>query len=82
MPTTIHLPESVLKRVDSRAKRLGVTRSRYICETLENDLQKDDAWPEDFIAALRDVQQGDKKAVDAMLKNILKRRTRSLAPKL
>ncbi len=82
MAITIHLPAQVLQRVDLRARRLGLTRSRYICETLEQDLQRQGGWPEGFIDALRDVSDEEVHAVDSMVKHLARRRSRKPAPEL
>jgi predicted DNA-binding protein len=82
MATTIHLPQKVLRQVDARARQLGLTRSRYICETLESDLKRHATWPEGFIDALRAVRPGDARAVDTLLEQVKRRRTRKPAPRL
>jgi metal-responsive CopG/Arc/MetJ family transcriptional regulator len=35
VPTTIHIPDPLLERVDARAKTLGISRNRLILEALE-----------------------------------------------
>jgi metal-responsive CopG/Arc/MetJ family transcriptional regulator len=35
MPTTVHIPPTLLKSVDRRAKALGVSRNRIIVRALE-----------------------------------------------
>ena len=45
MPTTIHVPEQLLERVDTRAKALGVSRSRFIVGALREALGTDETWP-------------------------------------
>ena len=53
MPTTIHVPPTLLKRIDIRAKALGVSRNRFIVETLTEKVHSSAEWPEHFVRALK-----------------------------
>jgi hypothetical protein len=53
MPTTVHLPPSLLERIDARAKALGISRNRFILEALAEKVRVPAQWPEDFVHALR-----------------------------
>ena len=35
MPTTVHIPDPLLKSVDRRAKALGISRNRLVVRALE-----------------------------------------------
>jgi hypothetical protein len=84
VPTTIHVPPALLKRVDARAKALGVSRNRFIIETLNEKLQSVREWPEDFVRALKQPVRADVAATaDDMLRQIEStRRSRKAPPKL
>jgi hypothetical protein len=84
VPTTIHVPRALLKQIDVRAKALGVSRNRFIVETLSEKLQSPAEWPEDFVRALkRPVQSDVAAAAQDMLRQIEStRRSRKAPPKL
>jgi metal-responsive CopG/Arc/MetJ family transcriptional regulator len=50
--TTVHIPEPVLRRVDRRAKALGVSRNRVILDALEASLQPRDEWSPELVRML------------------------------
>ncbi len=52
MATTVHLPESLLKRLDVRAQALGLSRNRLIVKTLSEAFDDADEWSPEFLAAL------------------------------
>lgn len=82
MPTTVHIPAQILKRVDAEARKRNVSRNRYVVEALTKQVeadQKRDAWPEGFFDRLRQVPPGTKEAAAEMLKWI-KRNRRSKRP--
>ena len=84
MPTTIHVPPALLRKIDVRAKALGVSRNRFIIETLNEKLQSARAWPEDFVRALKQPVRADAVATaDDMLRQIEStRRSRKTPPRL
>ena len=84
MPTTIHVPPSLLHKIDVRAKTLGVSRNRFIIETLTEKLQSPTEWPEDFVRALKKPLRADvARTADQMLRRIeATRRSRKAPPKL
>jgi len=84
MPTTIHVPQALLKKIDARAKALGVSRNRFIVETMTEKLQSAREWPEDFVRALKQPVRADVAATaDDMLRQIEStRRSRKTPPKL
>ncbi len=81
MPTTVHIPDDLLERVDERARALHVSRNRYIVRALENRLQKETEWSAEFAEFLvgpsADEALGE--AVDEMLGHI-ERSSRSKRP--
>lgn len=52
VPTTVHIPERLLDRVDARAKALGVSRNRLIVEALEEKLAPHATWPPELVKLL------------------------------
>lgn len=82
MPTTVHLPADLLKRVDRRASKLGVSRNRYIRGTLERAVQQDTEWSPAFLLTLEraaadvELQEG----VAKMMIAIAERRASKVRP--
>ena len=52
MPTTIHIPDSLLERVDTRAKTLGISRNRLILQALEEKVGARDEWAPELVHML------------------------------
>jgi hypothetical protein len=52
MATTIHVPDEILERVDTRAKALGVSRNRVILDALEASLGANVDWPPELVRML------------------------------
>jgi predicted transcriptional regulator len=76
MPTTVHIPDELLARIDERARQLQVSRNRYIVRALEARLGQETEWSPDlaeFLAAGNDDPELGE-AVDEMLHAIEERR--------
>ncbi len=84
MPTTVHVPPALLKKIDSRAKALGVSRNRFIVDTLSEKVDSRTEWSEDFVRALRRPVTSDvKRGAEEMLRQIeLARKSRMKPVKL
>ena len=82
MAISVHLPAELLARVDERARRLGLSRSRYIVEALRRDAEPGGGWSPGFLAALRDVTPEDSAAVDELEAALPRRRSRKGPPRL
>jgi predicted transcriptional regulator len=84
MATTIHVPETLLKKIDRRAKALGKSRNRFIVEALAEKVGTATEWPADFLRELtRPVSRGVERAADEMLREIQShRRSRRKPPNL
>jgi metal-responsive CopG/Arc/MetJ family transcriptional regulator len=52
MATTIHIPDPLLERVDTRAKALGISRNRLIIEALEEKVGARDEWAPELVQML------------------------------
>jgi predicted transcriptional regulator len=74
MPTTVHIPPSLLKSVDRRAKALGISRNRLIVRALERAVTERTAWAPEFLARLRDVDDVTVEAVDELLESVTQAR--------
>jgi hypothetical protein len=53
VPTTIHIPESLLNEVDKRAKTLRLSRNRFIVDALHKALAEQPPWSPGFLDALQ-----------------------------
>lgn len=80
MPTTVHIPDALLKSVDRRARALGVSRNRLIVRALQKAMTDRDAWPPEFLAKLRSGDPDTSAAVDELLASV-KRARRSKQPR-
>jgi hypothetical protein len=70
MPTTVHIPDALLKSVDRRARALGVSRNRLIVRTLEQAVSEATTWPPDFLERLRVVDKDTVAAVDDLVEAV------------
>ena len=67
MPTTVHIPDALLKSVDRRAKALGISRNRLIIRALEQAARERPGWAPEFLERLRNVDHETSAAVDELL---------------
>lgn len=79
MPTTVHIPPDLLKRLDERAREQGISRNRVIVHALERELEQKTAWPAGFLERFRNVDPELQDAVDEMMDGI-RRNRRSKPP--
>ena len=84
MPTTIHIPAALLKRVDRRASELEPSRGHYIVQVLEEALRARTEWSRRFLAALEEAGADREagRAVDEMTRAIRAGRSRRKPPRL
>lgn len=82
MPISIHLPLDLLRRVDARAQRLGLSRSSYIANVLEKDLAASGGWSEGFFERLRALSPEDAAAAAELSVVVQRRRSSRRAPRL
>lgn len=64
MPTTVHIPDPLLKSVDRRAKALGISRNRLVVRALEQAVSVREDWSPEFLQRLRTVDPETSTAVD------------------
>jgi predicted transcriptional regulator len=67
MPTTVHIPDPLLKSVDRRAKALGISRNRLVVRALEEAVSVRPGWTPEFLKSLRQVDRETSAAVDELL---------------
>jgi hypothetical protein len=84
VPTTIHIPDPLLERVDERARMLGISRNRLILEALEDKLGARDEWAPELVQMLtRPVSACTSKELEDSLAVVRNRRSsRKSPPKL
>jgi hypothetical protein len=80
MPTTVHIPDPLLKSVDRRAKALGISRNRLVVRALEQAVSVRPDWSPEFLQRLRTVDRETSTAVDELLTEVTKAR-RSREPR-
>ena len=76
MPTSIHISKPLLDAVNRQARKLRVSRNRFIVQALEKQLATGASWSPGFFDRLERVQPQDAQAVDEMLDAIRAGRTR------
>jgi hypothetical protein len=80
MPTTVHIPDPLLKSVDRRAKALGISRNRLVVRALEQAVSVRAGWSPEFLQRLRTVDRETSTAVDELLTAVTQAR-RSKEPR-
>jgi metal-responsive CopG/Arc/MetJ family transcriptional regulator len=79
MPTSVHIPDNLLQRADTRAKALGISRNRLIVRALERELEEGSDWSKGFFELLRARDNETAAEVDDML-SAIRRNRRSKSP--
>jgi predicted transcriptional regulator len=72
MPTSVHLPEELLKAVDRKAKALRMSRNQFVVRALQREVDASE-WSAGFFERLTP-DTDTNKAVDEMLVAIRKGR--------
>jgi hypothetical protein len=80
MPTTVHIPDPLLKLVDRRAKALGISRNRLVVRALEQAVRERSGWTPEFLERLRRVDSETSAAADELL-SAVKQARRSKEPR-
>lgn len=78
MPTSVHIPATLLQALDERAKALRVSRNSLIVKAIERDLGVDRGWPQGFFESLAVVDDDDRAAIDETIAKVIKRRSSKL----
>jgi predicted transcriptional regulator len=80
MPTTVHIPDALLEKLDERARAMKMTRGRHIVEVLREALGDSSAWSPVSLESLDRLEPIE--GVDELEKAIASSRTRKRAPRL
>jgi hypothetical protein len=75
MPTSLHIPKELLSAVDRRARKLKMSRNRFVVRTLEKELAAGPDWSPGFFEKLAALAPEHAQAVDTMLVGIRAART-------
>jgi hypothetical protein len=79
--TTIHIPDPLLERVDTRAKILGISRNRLILEALEEKVGARDEWAPELVHMLAEpVSSAADKELEDSLTVVRRRRSSRKSP--
>jgi len=84
MTTIVHIPASLLRRVDRRAGELGISRNRYIIGALEKATEEEASWSPPFLEILAEAA-GDRNshaAIDELMQAVSSGRSRKRPPRL
>jgi metal-responsive CopG/Arc/MetJ family transcriptional regulator len=79
MPTSVHIPETLLQQADQRAKALGISRNRLIVRALARELQEGSDWSPGFFERLRLIDDETAAAFEESMSAVRQRR-RSKSP--
>jgi metal-responsive CopG/Arc/MetJ family transcriptional regulator len=82
MPTSLHIPKPLLDEVDRRARRLKMSRNRFIVRAIEREVAAETEWSPGFFEKLAQVSLEEAAAVDEMMDAIRAGRTRKGPPNL
>jgi len=81
MATTIHIPDPLLERVDTRAKTLGISRNRLILEALEEKVGATDEWAPELVHMLAEpISSAASKELEDSLAAVRRRRSSRKSP--
>jgi metal-responsive CopG/Arc/MetJ family transcriptional regulator len=81
VPTTIHIPDPLLERVDTRAKTLGISRNRLILEALEEKVGARDDWAPELLHMLAEpISSSAGQALETSLTVVRRRRSSRKGP--
>ena len=78
MPTSVHLPEPLLKAVDLKARALRISRNQLVVRALEREVRELSDWSPGFFEQLAECDPETSKTVDDLVRHV--RRARSSKP--
>jgi hypothetical protein len=82
MPTSVHLPGTLLEAVDRKAKALRISRNQLVVRALERELREGSDWSAGFFERLSERDRDTAEAVDEMLREVRKARRSKAARRL
>jgi hypothetical protein len=74
MPTSVHLPEHLLKAVDRKARFLRISRNQLVVRALEREVLEDSGWSPGFFEQLAKGTPEISKSVNDLIKHVRKAR--------
>jgi len=77
---TVRISDPLLKRLDRRARALGISRTRLVVRALEQAVRERSGWSPEFLERLRRVDSRTSAAADKLL-NVVKQARRSKEPR-
>ena len=80
MPTTVHIPATLLKQADKRAKALGISRNKLIVQALTRELNEKSDWSPGFFDKLRALDPETAKAFEESMEVVKRSRRSKLQP--
>jgi len=81
VPTTVHIPSPLLRRLDQQAKALGISRNRLIIQAVEAKLVTKRAWPPELAAMLAEpLDSASARALEGSLRTVRRRRVNRKRP--
>lgn len=82
MPTSVHIPKSLLEAVDRKARALRISRNRLIIRALERELANGTGWSPGFFDRLAAVDDETAEAVDELRDAVIASRQSKRPPRL
>jgi len=74
MPTSVHLPEPLLKAVDKKARSLRISRNQLVVRALEREVREVSGWSPGFFEQLAERDPEMSTAVDDLVRHVRKAR--------
>lgn len=74
MPTSVHLPEALLKAVDRKARSLQISRNQLVVRALEREVLEVSGWSPGFFEQLAKRSPELSRSVDELVLHVRKAR--------
>ena len=81
MPTSVHIPQALLKQADKRAKALGISRNKLIVRALERELKDRSEWSDGFFERFGPLDPETAKLFEESMAVVRKTRRSKVPPK-
>jgi hypothetical protein len=82
MPTSVHLPATLLQAVDKKARALRISRNQLVVRALEHEVLEGSDWSAGFFARLAETDAKTAKDVDALMRSVRRARRSKRAVEL
>ncbi len=82
MPTSVHLPDTLLEAVDRKARALRVSRNQLVVRALEREVRDGSDWSPGFFERLSQRDEETADAVDELVREVRKGRRSKTARRL